>query len=73
MDQSITEKELLRRKRISESKKGHITSEETRQKISKSKTGQKLSEETKAKIKKWHIKAAEIVREYLEKEEEGKN
>lgn len=66
---NITEKELLRRKRISEAKKGHITSEETKKKISDSKKGKKLSEETKAKIRAWHLRAAEIVRNYLNNQE----
>ena len=38
------------RKKISESKKGHIVTQETRKKISKKLTGRKLSEETKRKI-----------------------
>jgi 5-methylcytosine-specific restriction endonuclease McrA len=42
---------LITRKRMSESRMGHITTEETKKKLSKANKGKKLSEETKQKLR----------------------
>lgn len=50
----ISDKEKMRRRRISDSKKGGKLSQETKDKISQKNAGKKRSEESKAQLSKFH-------------------